>query len=211
MRGSKTAVRPGVWHLRVFVGRDPATNKPKQSRRTFTGTKHEAESALAAFVTEVERGTADVDRTTILDDFLDRCYRKWLDEGLSPNTVRHVRSVLSAALQPAVKWGVVHRAVTEQASPPPLRLNRKRAIDVLVIRDLVTAADSTNPTLSARSPSRRRPACAAESCSDCAGATSTRPTPCCTYTEPSSTASTIARSSSATPRRTKTAASRSMP
>ena len=36
---------------------------------------------------------------------LDRAYRQWLDEGLSPATVHKYHSILSAACRQAVKWG----------------------------------------------------------------------------------------------------------
>ena len=46
---------PERWELRVFLGRD---DRGRQLRlyRAFSGTKREAESALAALVTEIERG-----------------------------------------------------------------------------------------------------------------------------------------------------------
>ena len=46
---------PERWELRVYVGRDDL-GREKQLTRAFAGSKREAESALAAFVTEVERG-----------------------------------------------------------------------------------------------------------------------------------------------------------
>jgi integrase len=49
---------------------------------------------------------------------LDRAYREWLDEGLSPATVHKYHSILSAACRQAVKWGWLTQAPTERASPP---------------------------------------------------------------------------------------------
>ncbi len=192
MRGTKSEVRAGVWRLRVVTGYDQVSGRPRQASRTFTGSTREADSALAAFVTEVDRGTANLDGHTTLADFLerwldtiepnrspttmrgyrdkakrinaelgrvrlraltaqqlDRTYRGWLDEGLSPNTVHHLHALLSAALHQAAKWSVVSRAVTEQASPPPLRVPAKRALGVAVVRDLVATAEETHPTLAA--------------------------------------------------------------
>jgi integrase len=45
---------PDRWELRVFLGRDAAGHL-KHAYRSFTGTKREAESALAAFLTNIER------------------------------------------------------------------------------------------------------------------------------------------------------------
>jgi hypothetical protein len=36
---------------------------------------------------------------------IDVQYRQWLDQGLSPATVRHYHAILSAACNQAVKWG----------------------------------------------------------------------------------------------------------
>jgi integrase len=81
---------------------------------------------------------------------LDRAYREWLDEGLHPNTVHHLHSVLSAALNQAVKWGVVPYAVTERASPPPLRSHSKQIPTPDVIQLLITTAEERGqPVLAA--------------------------------------------------------------
>src|SRR5271169_6500149 len=63
MRGSirrrdsrrSSADGPQRWELRVYLGRDK-NGRAKQTTRAFAGTKREAESALAAFVSEIERG-----------------------------------------------------------------------------------------------------------------------------------------------------------
>ena len=62
MRGSlrrrdrrQTSTGPERWELRVYLGRDDR-GRERQTTCAFSGTKREAESALAAFVTEVERG-----------------------------------------------------------------------------------------------------------------------------------------------------------
>jgi hypothetical protein len=48
---------------------------------------------------------------------LDRSYRQWLDGGLHPASVHHLHGVMSAALNQAVKRGIVPTAVTKQATP----------------------------------------------------------------------------------------------
>jgi integrase len=54
-------------------------------------------------------------------DTLDGWYRKWIEEGLSPNSVHHLHAILSTALNQAVKWGWIDRSPAARASPPPLR------------------------------------------------------------------------------------------
>ncbi len=46
---------PGTWRLRVFTGRDGA-GRLVQVTRTFKGSKRQAQSALAKFVSDVESG-----------------------------------------------------------------------------------------------------------------------------------------------------------
>lgn len=81
---------------------------------------------------------------------LDRAYKEWLDEGLHPTTVHHLHGVLSAALNQAVKWGIVPVAVTGRASPPPLRTKPKVVPSPEVIQRLIAAAESRGqPVLAA--------------------------------------------------------------
>ena len=48
--GSKRELRPGVWELRVSLGRDGATGKYKQLSRTYHGDAEGADEALRALV-----------------------------------------------------------------------------------------------------------------------------------------------------------------
>jgi integrase len=90
MRGTKEERSPGVWRLRVFIGRDPVTGNPKQVTRTFRGTKKQSDTALAQFVTEVANGTVPVAASAPLGEFLDR----WLEHikpSRSPTTIKGYR------------------------------------------------------------------------------------------------------------------------
>ena len=81
---------------------------------------------------------------------LDRTYREWLEEGLSPTTVHHLHGVISAALNQAVKWGIVSQAATARTSPPPLRVTPKKIPTPEVIQQLISAAeDRGQPVLAA--------------------------------------------------------------
>lgn len=52
VKGSKTKIAPGVWRLRVYVGRR-ANGTPIQLTRTFRGRSQAADRELELFVAEV--------------------------------------------------------------------------------------------------------------------------------------------------------------
>ena len=56
VRGSMREIRPGYWQLRVSLGRDPITQKPKYRTRGLRATKREAPRALAQLGTDVTNG-----------------------------------------------------------------------------------------------------------------------------------------------------------
>jgi integrase len=80
---------------------------------------------------------------------VDLMYAKLLGGGMSPATIKMHHAILSSALHQAVKWDLVPRAVTDNASPPKVVRYRATAPDVEVVRALVSKADETNPVLSA--------------------------------------------------------------
>lgn len=82
--------RPGVWELRVFIGRDPVTNVPRQVSRTVHGGKRVAQTQLASLVTEAKEGKiggTDATVKVLLDRYFEHLERK----GLSPNTLHAYR------------------------------------------------------------------------------------------------------------------------
>jgi integrase len=90
MKGTKLERSPGVWRLRVFIGPDPVTGNPRQVSRAFRGTKKQADTALAEFVTEAVNGSVPIVASTTLADYLDR----WLEHirpNRSPTTIRGYR------------------------------------------------------------------------------------------------------------------------
>jgi integrase len=78
---------------------------------------------------------------------LDQAYAIWLKQGLSRATVRHRHNILGAALHQAVKWDRIPRDVSDLASPPALRTRKIPRVRPEQVRDLITAAESQNPTL----------------------------------------------------------------
>jgi integrase len=90
MPGSIRERSPGVWQLRVFVGRDEL-GKPKHQTRTVRGGKRVAERELARFLTEMSDGKVSKPGTETVGEFLDR----WLAQvssHRSPTTVRGYKS-----------------------------------------------------------------------------------------------------------------------
>ena len=54
--GSVRETRTGVWRVRVYVGPDPITKKPRQIERTIRGTKGAAEAERRRLEREVSEG-----------------------------------------------------------------------------------------------------------------------------------------------------------
>jgi integrase len=90
MKGSKQERSPGVWRLRVFIGPDPVTGNPRQVTRTFRGTKKDADTALAGFLTDVSRGSVPAVASMTVAEYLEQ----WLEHikpNRSPATIRGYR------------------------------------------------------------------------------------------------------------------------
>ena len=80
---------------------------------------------------------------------IDQMYANLLSSGMSPATIKMHHAILSSALHQAVKWDLVAKAVTDNASPPRVARYRASAPAVEMVRSLAVAADQTNPVLSA--------------------------------------------------------------
>lgn len=99
-------VRPGVWRLRVYVGRN-ANGSPIQvtktvgnpSARSGTG-RRQAEEELAAMVAKASQGKLSADRRTVEELIL-----AWLDHiepHRSPTTIRKYRDIANRIVVPAI-------------------------------------------------------------------------------------------------------------
>ncbi|HWH33848.1 MAG TPA: site-specific integrase [Acidimicrobiales bacterium] len=77
---------PGRWQLRAYEGVDPITGKDRYRTRAFQGTKRQAQSALAALVTEVDAGVVAPSAKTVAT-----LLEEWLAHiehlGRSPSTL----------------------------------------------------------------------------------------------------------------------------
>ena len=99
---------PGRWELRVFLGKDPITGKPKQISRVYTAPRREpgagrreAAKQLAALVAEVERGGLGGSAATfgvLLDEWTAHGERM----GWSPKTLHEYRRKIDKQIRPAL-------------------------------------------------------------------------------------------------------------
>ena len=90
-----------VWELRVYVGRDSITNKPRQVSRTVRGGKRAANSELARLVTEAKAGRLAATDATV-DLLFDRYLEALERRGLSPKTLHTYRQQIEANIRPAL-------------------------------------------------------------------------------------------------------------
>jgi integrase len=96
--------KPGVrrWEMRVYVGRDPETGRPRQVYRTFTGTlKRDADKALRAFVAEVEEGK-HLGPAATLGKLLDEWLANLERAGRSRSTIETYRTHVETHIRPAL-------------------------------------------------------------------------------------------------------------
>jgi integrase len=77
---------------------------------------------------------------TLAPDHVQALYQRKLDAGLAPGTVRLVHSVLSRALDQAVKWGIVPRNVCKVTTPPKPNSEEIKPLDAEQARQILKAA-----------------------------------------------------------------------
>jgi integrase len=92
---------PGVWRLFVDAAPDPLTGRRRQRTRTFHGTRRDAETALATFVTESSAGNLN-DHATITIGQLIEAWYEITAPGLEPNTTRGYRSKIDTHIIPTI-------------------------------------------------------------------------------------------------------------
>ena len=88
-------------------------------------------------------GAMPVSKLTPKD--LDLLYARWLAEGLSPTTVRHLHRVLAVALKQAQRWGQVQRCVTDLATPPAAVLREVGDLDPAVWQAVILDLKEREP------------------------------------------------------------------
>jgi integrase len=111
-------------------------------------------TTIRGYKDKIRRINAKLGRTTLsklTPQAIDRCYQEWLAEGLSPSTVHHLHSVISAALHQGAKWGLVGRVATDRTSPPPLRSKIPRIPTPDTVQTLISGAESRGQPILAAS------------------------------------------------------------
>ena len=105
MNGTKTQVAPGVWRLRVFVGRN-ANGSPIQRSKTIRAPERKpgagtrlADRELAKMITEASRGSSATGTETV-GQLLDRFLEHAESLGRSPTTLREHRRTIETTLRP---------------------------------------------------------------------------------------------------------------
>ena len=99
MKGTKRKRRDGVWEVRVYIGRDPITGKPRQVSKTVRGGARDADDALRDLIEKQAPSRTDGVGATFgqfLDRWLEQCER--LD--LSPTTMRTYRAQIEGTIRP---------------------------------------------------------------------------------------------------------------
>jgi integrase len=101
MRGTKRERRKGVWEVRVYLGRDPISGKPRQISKTVYGGARAADEALRELIDKQPPSRNDglgVTFGQLLTRWLEECER--LD--LSPTTLGTYRSQIEGTIRPAL-------------------------------------------------------------------------------------------------------------
>jgi integrase len=90
-------------------------------------------------------GSVRLDKLTArqLDDF----YHDLLARDLSPSSVRRFHSVLHAALDRAVKWGIIPVNPADRATPPALTRTTVSSPAVASVQRLIAASEESSPIL----------------------------------------------------------------
>lgn len=99
--GSLTELRPGVWRLRVFLGKDLITGKPRQLERTHRGQQKTAARALRDLLAEVDEGkhlAADPTVAYLLEQWMAQRRRT----GIRPTTIYTSESAIRTHLIPSL-------------------------------------------------------------------------------------------------------------
>ena len=96
---------------------------------------------------KAELGVTRLDR--LRPHQVDDVYRRWLASGMSPATVKAHHAVLSAALNQAVRWGLVAQSIAQLLTVPTVPNRRRTVPDADTVRLLVRESEESDPVLSA--------------------------------------------------------------
>jgi integrase len=107
MNGTKTEIAPGVWRLRVYVGRNAKGYPVQRSKTIHAGGKSAkpgagvrlADRELANMIAEASKGNAATGSETV-GELLDRFLEHAASLGRSPTTLREYRRIAEMVVRP---------------------------------------------------------------------------------------------------------------
>jgi len=146
MQGSMKEVRPGVWRLRVYVGRKE-NGQPIQVTKTVRGTEERAGSGkrmaqreLAAMVAKASSSTTT--RATTVTELLDQWLAHLETLGRSPTTLREYRAIARRVVRPELGTVKVRALTARQLDTLYAKLTAKgnKATTVRRVHALIGAA-----------------------------------------------------------------------
>lgn len=102
MKGSLIPLGPNHWRLRVYAGTRTAGGNPRQASRQFRGTKAQAQTALANFVTEVTSDRNWHEQNATVADLAERWLTHLANRGATGYTLIDYRRKLDRRILPVL-------------------------------------------------------------------------------------------------------------
>lgn len=93
--------KPGTWELRVFVGRDPVTGRPRQASRTVRATSKTVNRELAKFIVDLGDRAHPATNATVAQ-VLEEWLRHAAARGRAPRTIHEARRSIDTVFVPAI-------------------------------------------------------------------------------------------------------------
>lgn len=169
MTGSMREVRPEVWELRVFVGRDPVTRKQRFRSTRFEGGRRAAARYLDQFAADVMRTDSDANakpRHLKLSELVESYLERWAG---SPTTLDTYRSILRVHIEPTIGPRELSKVNTKLLDDFYAYLSTTRKLSPSSVRQVHAVLRgalgqavrwgwlATNPARDATLPARRKP------------------------------------------------------
>src|ERR671918_187492 len=126
----------------LYMARYTVQTATGAKRKAVYGkTRKEAAEKLTKALADRDMGLVfEGENKTLAPDHVQALYQRKLDSGLAPGTVRQIHSVLSRALDQAMRWGIVPRNVCKATTPPKPASEEIRPLDAEQARRLLDAA-----------------------------------------------------------------------
>jgi integrase len=116
------------WRLRVDVGRDPITGRRRQLTRTVSGTKRQADEAMARLLVEIGEGRHHGSQSISLGDLC----RDWLEQArvnFEPNTAVEFAGVIRRYIGPRADVAASHEILRRGIGRTSLKKLRAWELD----------------------------------------------------------------------------------